>query len=90
MRRSPRDSGDLLDVVGSGRAGVYPAGHAVLQDQSWPILAPAGMGVDVDQARCDDLSVRVDRVSGFARDVDFNRGDLTARNGHVADRIELN
>jgi hypothetical protein len=85
LRRSPRDSGDLIDVVRSGRARVDPAGHAVLQDQCRPILAPPGMGVDVDQACRDDLSTCIDRVGGFAHDVSFDRGDLPTGNRHIAD-----
>jgi len=46
------------------------------------------MGVDVDQARHGDLSACIDRVGGFTRDVNFDRGDLPTGNRHVADRIE--
>ena len=88
LRRCPRDGGDLIDVVGAARAGIDPAGHAVLQEQRRPFLAAAGMGVDVDQARGDDLAARIDRFGGVARDVGLDRGDLAAGDRHVADRIE--
>ena len=83
-----RDGGDLIDVVGAARAGIDPAGHAVLQGQLRPFLAAAGMGVDVDQARGDDLAARIDRFGGVARDVGIDRRDLAADDRHVADRIE--
>ena len=88
LRRAPRDGGDLIDVVGSRRAGIDPAGHAVLQAQRRPFLAAAGVGVDVDQARRDDLAARIDRIGGVARDVGLDRHDLAAGDRHVADRVE--
>jgi hypothetical protein len=78
LRRSPRDGGDLIDVVGAARAGIDPAGYAVLQGQLRPFLATAGMGVDVDQARGDDLAARIDRLRGVGRDVGVDRRDLAA------------
>ena len=88
LRRSSRHRGDLIDVVGAARAGIDPAGHAVLQEQLRPFLAAAGMGVNVDQARRNDLAARIDRLGGVARDVGLDRRDLAAGNRHVADGIE--
>ena len=70
------------------RAGIDPARHAVLQAQRRPFLAAAGMGVDVDQARRDDLAARIDRFGGVARDVGLDRRDVAASDRHVADGIE--
>ena len=88
LRRSPRDGGDLIDVVRAGRAGVDPAGHAVLQGQWRPFLAAAGVSVDVDQARRDDLAARIDRVGSAGRNVGLHRHDAAAGDRHVADCVE--
>ena len=67
LRRSPRDGSDLIDVVCAARAGIDPACHAVLQGQRRPFLAAAGVSMDVDQARRDDLAARIDHVGGAGR-----------------------
>ena len=90
MGSCPGDGGDLVDVVRAGRAGIDPSGHAVLHEQRRPFLATAGMGVDVDQPRSNDLAARIDRLGGVARDVGLDRDDLAGGNRNVAYRIEPN
>jgi hypothetical protein len=60
---SSRHRGDLIDIVGAGRAGIDPAGHPVLQEQLRPFLAAAGMRVNVYQARYNDLATHIDSLS---------------------------
>jgi hypothetical protein len=72
----------------SSRTGVDPAGHAVLQGEGRPFFGATGMGVDVDQARSDDLAARVDRFAGVAGNVGLDRGDLAAGDRHVTDCIQ--
>src|SRR6202035_3335590 len=60
---APCNRGNRIHIVRSARTGVTPAGR--------PVLAAAGMGVDVDQAWSDDLAPRIDRLNGIARDVGF-------------------
>src|ERR1700676_1960963 len=64
LRRAAGYGGDLIDVFGAPGAGVAPGGDAVLQAHRRTFLALAGMSVDVDQPRGDDLAARVD---GFGR-----------------------
>ena len=46
------------------------------------------MGMDVDQARDDELAARIDGVGGVSRDVGLDGGDAASRDRHVADRVE--
>ena len=64
LRRASRNRGHCIDIVRSARAGIDPAGHAVLQAHRRALLAAAGMGMDVDQARGDDLAACIDRLGG--------------------------
>jgi hypothetical protein len=64
LRRAPGNRGDRIHIVRSARAGIDPAGHAVLQAHRRALLAAAGVGVDVDQAGGDDLAARIDRLRG--------------------------
>ena len=88
LRRATRDGSDLIDIVGAAGAGVDPAGDAILQAHRRPFLASAGMGVNVDQARRDDLSARIDRLGGVTRDICRDRRDFALHNRHVAHGIE--
>ena len=78
LRRAARILGDRVHVVRPARAGIDPSGHPILQAQRWPILAAAGMGVDVDKARGDDLASCVDRLSHLAGDVGLDRRNPAA------------
>jgi len=46
------------------------------------------MGVDVDQARGDDLAAGIDGIGGIARNISIDPGDLARDDRHVADGIE--
>jgi hypothetical protein len=46
------------------------------------------MGVNVDQARGDNLPARINRLGGVSRDVGLDRCDLSPRDRHVALRVE--
>src|SRR5580692_6499602 len=59
LRRAAHHRGDRVHVVGSARAGIDEAGHTVLQAHRRSLLAAAGMDVDVNQARSDDLAARI-------------------------------
>src|SRR5262249_31566169 len=76
LRCAARDGGDFIHVVCAARAGIDPTGHAVLQAHRRPVLAAAGVGVDVDQARRDDLAARIDGVGGACGDVRRYGGNL--------------
>jgi hypothetical protein len=78
LRGAACNSRNLVDVVGAARPGIDPGGHTVLQAHRRTVLAEAGMGVNVDQTRRDNLAMRVDRLGGIARDIFRNRNDLAA------------
>src|SRR5439155_7509497 len=90
LRRFPRDGGNLIDDVCSSRAGIDPAGHAVLQGQRRPLFAAAGMRMDVDQAWRDDLPAGIDRVGSTRRNGGFYYHDPAAVERYVVDRVEPN
>jgi len=46
------------------------------------------VGVDVDQARGDDLAARIDGLGGVGRDVGLDRRDPAAGDRHVAHRVK--
>jgi hypothetical protein len=46
------------------------------------------VGVDVDQARGDDLPARIDRLGSIAGNAGLDRRDLAGGDRDVADRIE--
>jgi hypothetical protein len=48
LRRAARDRGDLIDIVGAARAGVDPAGDAVLEELGGPsLLRPAWVWMSI-------------------------------------------
>jgi hypothetical protein len=88
LRRAAPDGRHLIDIVGAAGAGIDPAGDAILQAHRRPFLASAGMGVNVDQARRDDLSARIDRLGGVTRDICRDLSDFSLHDRHVAHGIE--
>ena len=88
MRRCPRGGGNLIDVVGSRRSAVDPAGHTVLQANVRAFRHTGSMGVDVDQARGDDLAAGIDGIGGIVPDISIDHGDLARDDRHVADGIK--
>ena len=88
LRRAARDRGNRVHIVRSARAGIDPGGDAVLQTHRRALLTAPGMGVDVDQARNDNLAARIDVLGGIRRDAGLDRRNPAASDRHIADRIQ--
>ena len=82
------------EVAGTGAAGVDRGGHAggaaeLLGVDAERGAAPVDVGVQVDQARRDDLARDVADVGlGVAFELGADLGDLAAGEGHVDDRVD--
>jgi hypothetical protein len=88
LRRGAPQRRHLIDLVSPGRAGIDQAGDAVLQAHRRPFLGSQRVGVQVDQARRDDLAAGINGVAGIARKIGSDRHDPAARNRDIAHRVE--
>src|SRR5205085_6102295 len=61
---------------------------AIQERQRRSFLAAGSVGVDVDEARCDDLPARVNRFGSVRRYIGIDRRDPAAGDCDVADRVE--
>ena len=87
LRRAARDCGAVVDVIGAARAGIDPAGDAVLQRQRRAVFRACRVAVYIDQTRRDDFAACVDHF-GAAGDRRFDRNDLAAGNRDIAHGVE--
>ncbi len=88
LRRGPYDRSERIDVIGAGRPRIDKSRDAVLESQRGCALVATRMSVNVDEPRRNDLTARLDRVGGIARDIGLNGGDAPTRDGHITDTIE--
>ena len=75
---APGDGAAFVDLVGAERAGIDVAGDAILQRQGGTFLGAGRMGVDVDEARHDELAAGIDGIGGIAGDVRRDGHDAAA------------
>src|SRR6478609_4036220 len=88
LRRASGNGSDGIDVIGTCRARIDPAGHAILQRQRRTVFSAAGMRMNIDQAGRDDLAPRIDHVRRVACNARLNAYDSPAGDGNVADSVE--
>ena len=75
-------------MIGALRAGINPAGDAVLQHERRSVGGSRYVRMDVEQAGDDELATRIDRVGGISRDAGVDRRDAACGNSDVSDGIE--
>ena len=63
LRRRPGDGNRVGDAIRSLRSGIDQPGDAVREAERGTVLVAGGVGMDVEQARDDDLAARIDRVA---------------------------
>jgi len=75
LRRLARDGQDIGNVIRTLRAGVDPAGDAVLQHHPRTFGAPPAMRVNIDQAGHNELAARIQHVGRVSGHISVDRGD---------------
>jgi hypothetical protein len=88
LRRRARDGNRVGNVIGALAARIDPSRHPVMQDELRSLSISTDVRVNVEQTGDDELAARVDHVGGISRDAGSDCGDASARDRHVADRIE--